>query len=406
MKKGFTLLEILLVIAAIGILAAIVIVAINPNRQLAQVRDAERQSEVNALHSALEQYLIQTGVYPLGITSVSQEVCAPGGSVDCLDLSGELVPTYLAAIPVDPEASGDGSGYSVSIDSSTSKVAVQSLYPELQDIIGVNSPAEGVLDIHSALVAFSLRRLSYSYEGPLITVRRTSDSITQDIGFNELGSLDRDSLEDFLAGSNGEVIVWHDQSGNDNDASEVSLGQVPLIASSGIVNTTSENKPLLDFSNDYLQLSFQPINGTSARSLYFVSNTNSGISAGSGIFGLTDGGGGAGGRFRVTGEIGVRINDGFAIASEDVSGADPHVVSLHIFESSNVNSVQFYKNNLPLVNVSTLSRSIDTVVDDAVIGRESPGNYFNGSIYEILLFDSEGLDQRDSITANMEAYWR
>ena len=123
MKKAFTLLEILLVIAAIGILAAIVIVAINPQRQLAQVRDSERQSDLNTLNSALQQYLIDEGAYPPAIASlpvgVTREICAGGVSEgDCestgkVFLESALVPRHLAAIPRGPNTSGDETSYQV-----------------------------------------------------------------------------------------------------------------------------------------------------------------------------------------------------------------------------------------------------------------------------------------------------
>lgn len=134
-QKGFTLLEILLVIAAIGILAAIVIVAINPNRQIAQVRDADRVSSSNSLTKALEQYTIDNGGYPTSVSPTETEVCATGnlsttdalGGIDCtglLDLRA-LVPTYLASIPVEPTASGDGAGYHVSTNAEVTAVYVK-----------------------------------------------------------------------------------------------------------------------------------------------------------------------------------------------------------------------------------------------------------------------------------------
>ncbi|MGA1050071.1 MAG: type II secretion system protein, partial [Minisyncoccia bacterium] len=97
-KKGFTLLEILLVIAAIGILAAIVLVAINPTRQINQARQAAVNSEKNAIVKAIEQYVIDNQIYPADITETSKAICNDIVTTNCANLS-ILVPTYIANIP-------------------------------------------------------------------------------------------------------------------------------------------------------------------------------------------------------------------------------------------------------------------------------------------------------------------
>ena len=149
LPKGFTLLEILLVIAAIGILAAIVIIAINPTRQLAQARDAERISEINSLQKALEQYLIDTGGYPAGITNTYSEVCATGSNEEgqgiinggCLDLR-PLVPIYLSSIPEDPSAGTPESGYFAGINNENNKIGIYAT-GELTSTISINYNDEG-----------------------------------------------------------------------------------------------------------------------------------------------------------------------------------------------------------------------------------------------------------------------
>ncbi len=117
-KQGFTLLEVLLVVAAISILAGIVIIAINPGKQLGDTRNAQRRSDVNTILNAVYQYsLDNNGNLPSDIDSVTTSsqvlgtattgcdtTCGATTTVaSCVDLSQELVPTYIVGIPTDPQ---------------------------------------------------------------------------------------------------------------------------------------------------------------------------------------------------------------------------------------------------------------------------------------------------------------
>lgn len=119
-SKGFTLLEILLVVAAIAILAGIVIIAINPGKQLGETNNAQRRSDVNAVLNAVYQYSIDNkGVLPAAITATQTELCKTGATcTGLIDLS--VLTTngkYLVSIPSDPTGSStNGAGYEIAKD--------------------------------------------------------------------------------------------------------------------------------------------------------------------------------------------------------------------------------------------------------------------------------------------------
>lgn len=73
-QRGFTIVELLIVIVVIAILAAISIVAYNGIQSRA--RDAERGAEMNRLVKALEIYYIDNGEYP---PCAGVDVCASVG---------------------------------------------------------------------------------------------------------------------------------------------------------------------------------------------------------------------------------------------------------------------------------------------------------------------------------------
>lgn len=65
MKRGFTLMELLIVIAIIGILISISVAAYTTAQK--RTRDSRRQGDLKALQNALEQYnSANSGAYPGG----------------------------------------------------------------------------------------------------------------------------------------------------------------------------------------------------------------------------------------------------------------------------------------------------------------------------------------------------
>lgn len=147
-KKGFTLLEILLVIALIGILVTIIIVASNPIARLASARNDIRKSDIRKIEGALIQYRLQEGAYPAGLSSTLKEICDPdiaNPATNCgssyINLSA-LVPTYIQSIPQDPNDNDivDGSGYSVAVDVMRNIIAVKAIQAESSANVSINDP--------------------------------------------------------------------------------------------------------------------------------------------------------------------------------------------------------------------------------------------------------------------------
>lgn len=99
-RKGFTLIELIVVIGVLAILFTITLVALNPARQFAQARDTQRRSDVTAILNAVGQFYINNGQFPLGVDGTNREIAAGAGNAD---LCYQLVTLYLAAMPVDPQ---------------------------------------------------------------------------------------------------------------------------------------------------------------------------------------------------------------------------------------------------------------------------------------------------------------
>ena len=116
-----------------------------------------------------------------------------------------------------------------------------------------------LLDLYpNALVAYDLRKLSSTYTGDCVKVRRASDNAEQDIGFVS-GQIDISSLETFASGGVCHVTTFYDQSGNANNAIQTAAANQPVITDSSGNVTTVNSKPSVLWTVAESWLEFTPI---------------------------------------------------------------------------------------------------------------------------------------------------
>mgnify|MGYP001032569908 CR=1 FL=1 len=131
MKKGFTLLELLIVIGILAILATVLIAVINPAELLRRARDTQRLSDLDALRSAISLFIVDMpdpsignstkfyafahvgGVFGANKCAGRDVITKPDRTTDNngwipIDFNSMSTKSPLAALPVDPNPATSG----------------------------------------------------------------------------------------------------------------------------------------------------------------------------------------------------------------------------------------------------------------------------------------------------------
>jgi surface protein len=142
----------------------------------------------------------------------------------------------------------------------------------------IRTGSETPIDAYSGLAAaYSLRKVVPTYGGSAIEIQ--SGSVSQSIGFDSFGDLNVTAIRSFVGSGDASIKTWFDQSGNNRHATQSSAISQPQIVSSGSIINDGVKTALRWNDSGTTNLSFSRL--TDIGSVFYIARlTNIGINEG------------------------------------------------------------------------------------------------------------------------------
>jgi prepilin-type N-terminal cleavage/methylation domain-containing protein len=140
-KKGFTLVEVLVVVGILAILMTTAIVAVDPFRQFSQANNVNRWSGINTIMNAISQRIVyEKGKINYDVPGFAVTNCPATGddvpttatalSSTQYNFCGALVPNYVGSLPYDPQdgnytdCTSYDTHYTISCDATSKRITI------------------------------------------------------------------------------------------------------------------------------------------------------------------------------------------------------------------------------------------------------------------------------------------
>jgi len=280
-------------------------------------------------------------------------------------------------------------------------IASNDKYDAIGDILpiaGTNCKSSvfttGVLDDYpGATAAYSLRRLSSSWTGPAIRVKRQFTFDELDIGFKTNGDLDTETMIDFSEGDAALFVdTLYDQTGNGFHAvSQQNFGPRIVNSNGTIVSLNSKVSMVFDGLNDET---------LSTNLLTEFDNTDFLVSV---VYG--EGGGSRAFCMGSTGSV-PRLyfqNDEWSYNTHHtIQWTDVTAQNVMQYQVNGASQEAFSDN----VTLGTATEAqVDFTPTGFILGRIGTATFMDGKLQEVIIYTSNEVDNRIGIYENMNSYW-